>query len=72
MFDWLSSLFDKFTSWLVGLFPDWLGSGWAILSDSLGPTAKYFVHLFALDITAPTIMSAYVIRFLIRRTPLVG
>lgn len=72
MFDWISSLFDKFFLWLSSLLPDWLGAGWSELGGLFGPLAKYFSWLLALDVVAPVIMGAYVVRFLIRRVPLIG
>lgn len=72
MFDWVSDLFSKFFSWLLGLLPGWLGNGWDQLAAAFGPIAQYFAYLSALDVVAPTIVGAYVVRFLIRRIPLVG
>jgi hypothetical protein len=72
MFDWLSPLVDKFNSWLVGLLPDWLGSGFSDLSALFGPTAKYFAYLGGFDVVIPVIITAYTVKFLIRRLPVVG
>lgn len=72
MFDWVGDLLNEFLGWLASLLPDWLGSGWDGLAASFGPIAKYFAYLGGLDVVAPTVMSAYVIKFLIRRIPVIG
>lgn len=72
MFDWLSSLIDKFFAWIVALLPDWLGNGYDIIASAFGPVAQYLSYLSGLDVVAPTILGAYTIRFLIRRIPFVG
>lgn len=72
MFDWIADLFDTFFEWLSGLLPDWLGSGYDQLAGALGPAAQYFAYLAGLDVVAPTIIGAYVVRFMIKRIPLIG
>lgn len=72
MFDFIPALFDKFFGWLASLLPSWLGSGWDSLASAFGPVAQYFAYLSALDVVAPTILAAYVARFLVRRIPLIG
>lgn len=72
MFDWIPALFDKFFDWLAGLLPDWLGSGFDDLASAFGPVAEYFAYLMALDVVAPVVMAAYIVRFLIKRIPLIG
>ena len=72
MFDWIPDIVDKFSAWVAGLLPDWLGHGFDVLGGLFGPVAQYLAYLSALDVVAPTIMGAYVARFLIRRVPLVG
>lgn len=72
MFDWIAELFDKAFAWLSSLLPDWLGTGWDQLASAFGPVAQYLAYLSGLDVVAPTIMGAYVVRFLIRRIPVIG
>lgn len=72
MFDWIGDLFSKFFDWLSGLLPAWLGTGWTELAGAFGPVAQYFGYLSAVDVVAPTIMAAYVVRFTIRRLPVIG
>lgn len=72
MFDWIAELFDKAFAWLASLLPDWLGTGWDQLASAFGPVAQYLAYLSGLDVVAPTIMGAYVVRFLIRRIPVIG
>jgi len=69
-------IFELFTDGLAAIvdslpFPDWLGSVgnlWGGLSCSVG----YFLIPFNIGYGMTIISSAYLIRFLIRRLPLVG
>lgn len=72
MFDWVWSLIEKFLAWMLSLLPSWLGSGFAELDAAMGPAARYFSYLFALDVAIPTAIGAYIVRFLIRRIPFFG
>lgn len=72
LFDWIWSLFARFFDWLISLLPSWLGTGWADLAAAMGPLAKYLSYLAALDVVAPIVVGAYVVRFTIRRLPIVG
>lgn len=72
MFDWLWDFISKLLDWVVGLLPTWLGNGWAELSSYFGPTAKYIAYISGLDAVVPVVISAVIIRFFIRRIPVVG
>lgn len=72
IFNWILGLFEAAFDWLIGLLPDWMGSGWDQLASAFGPLAQYLAWLMALDVVAPTILGAYGIRFLIRRLPIIG
>jgi len=72
LISWFMKLFESFTDWLLALLPDWLGSGYADLASAFGPTASYFAWLSGLDVVAPTILGAYVLKFVIRRLPVIG
>lgn len=50
--------------------PDVLGLGEALAA--LGEGAAWFFLLFKLDVGIPMILSAYVLRFSIRRLPIIG
>lgn len=70
--DFASEIFAKVASWAAGLLPDWLGNGYDAIAAAMGPSAQYFAYVLGLDVVAPTIVSAYVVKFLIRRLPIIG
>lgn len=69
---WFWALFEKFTTFLLGLLPDSLSDGWAALGDMFGPTAQYLAWILGLDVIPWIIVGAYITRFLIRRLPVIG
>lgn len=69
---WWNDMVQGFTDWAIGLLPDWLGTGFADLFGYFGPMAQYLAWLFALDWVIPTVLASTVIRFSIRRLPIVG
>lgn len=71
-FDWVGPLIDKMYEGLLGLLPDWLGTGFADISSAMGPIARYFAYLAGLDVVPAIIIGAYGVRFLIRRIPFIG
>lgn len=72
MFDWVWGFMDKFQGWVVALLPAWMGSGFSELNAAMGPTVRYFAYLGGLDAVIPTVIGAYIVRFLIRRIPFFG
>lgn len=66
----LYAIFVEFVDWLISLKPTWMTFNGAF--DGVSPTAWFFVDFFALDFGLPLIVSAWVIRFLIRRIPVIG
>lgn len=72
LFSWIPSMLDRFQGWMLGLLPDWLGNGFAELASAFGPTAQYLAWLSGLDVVLPTILGAYIVKFLIRRIPFIG
>lgn len=72
MFDWLWSLIAKFVGWLLALLPAWLGNGFDELSSAFGPLAKYVGYLSGFDAVVPITITAFIVRFFIRRLPVIG
>ncbi len=68
----ISTIVGGAINWLVDLLPDWLGAGFSDLAAAFGPAAQYFGYLAGIDVVAPTVMGAYVIKFVIRRLPFIG
>lgn len=62
--------FVEFVDWLLSLKPTWMTFQGAF--DGISPTVWFFIDFLALDFGFPLVVSAYVIRFLIRRIPVIG
>lgn len=64
-----------FVSEVISFLSSYLPSGDGGLSSSLGrftPEMWYFFDLFQCGVTIPMVLSAYVLRFSIRRIPFIG
>ena len=72
MFDWLWRFFATALEWLLDLLPDFMGQGWSDIASAFTPAASYFSWMFALDVVIPTTITAFIVRFVIRRIPGIG
>lgn len=65
----ISTVLGGLLDWLISLIPDWLGNGFSEIAGAFGPAAMYFGYLAGLDVVAPTILGAYILKFAVRRLP---
>ncbi|EAA8759249.1 DUF2523 domain-containing protein [Salmonella enterica subsp. enterica] len=63
-------LLTQFAPLLTHYLPD--GSGVSGLFSTVPSDILWFLHLVAFDVTLPMIVSAYFLRFFIRRIPFIG
>lgn len=72
--DWFSSLVSSAFAWLLSLLPSWVGQGWADVSlwVSQYPLLQHMLWVFAIDVWVPVVAAAALVRFTIRRIPLIG
>lgn len=57
---------------LLSLLPEGPAQAIANLNEMMGPLVRYLAYLGGIDYMFTAVTSAYVIRFLIRRLPVIG
>lgn len=69
---WFFGLLSKLFDLLLGLLPAGPAESLASINSTMGPLAKFVAYILGLDFFFTAVISAYIVRFLIRRIPVIG
>lgn len=70
----IASVFQAILNWIMSvvglLMPSWFGDGLTKLFSLINtPILQYMAYILGIDFVIPTIISAYIVRYLLRRVP---
>jgi hypothetical protein len=70
----VASVFQAILNWILSvislLVPTWFGTGLSTLFQLINtPILEYMAYILGIDIIIPTLIGAYIVRYLLRRVP---
>lgn len=69
---WFFGLIGKVFDIILSMLPEGPAAALSDLNHMMGPLAKYLAYLAGLDLIFVAVITAYTVRFLIRRLPFIG